>query len=360
MNWFHTIPSEPLSAAGSARYRAVWGASLLPLAVTRAVCVLTLLVMAGFAQASDLQREPLNVVVTTGMVADVAKGVGGDLVSVTTLMNAGVDPHLYKLTRRDLSRLMSADLVLYSGLKLEGKMDAIIARLKKQNRPVLAVAESIPAERLMSSGDYAGQYDPHIWMDVERWYETIPAVTQALTDLLPEQANRLSSNAEQYGEQLQLLHKRAIDSVKSIPANNRVLVTAHDAFGYFGEAYGVEVIGVQGVSTESEAGLKRIEMLVNLLVERQIPTVFVESSVSRRNVDALIAGAAAQGHQVSIGGSLFSDATGPAGTWESTYRGMLEHNINTIASALGGSPMPDTLNPATLHSDQSNLVMENN
>jgi len=309
---------------------------------------------------SSADSAPLTVVVTTGMVADVARGVGGDLVSVTSLMNAGVDPHLYKLPRRDLSRLMSADLVLYNGLKLEGKMDAVIARLKKQNRPVVALAESISSDRLLTSGDYAGQYDPHIWMDVSRWRETIPAVSQALGRLLPEQADTFAANAERYADELQTLHQSAQQSLNSISVNNRVLVTAHDAFGYFGDAYDIEVIGVQGVSTESEAGLKRIETLVGLLVERQIPTVFVESSVSRRNVDALIAGAAAQGHDVSIGGSLFSDATGPADTWEATYRGMIEHNVNTIATALGGNPLADSLNPANNSSASNGLVMEVN
>lgn len=287
-------------------------------------------------------KSPLQVVATVGMVGDLVTEVGGPHVVVQTLAKSGVDPHLYKLTRVDLNTLLRSDVVFFSGLALEGKMFDALERIGKTGKPVVGVADSLPASSLLPlPGEY--QYDPHAWMDVALWTEGLSVVRETLSDLLPEYAAEFDQRTKDYQSRLLLLDSRIRAAIQSIPASQRVLVTAHDAFGYFGRAYGIDVIGIQGVSTESEAGLRRIETLVDQLVEQKVPTVFVETSVSARNVNALIAGAAAQQHKVSIGGHLYSDAMGKAGTWEGTYPGMLEHNASVIASSLGGNPLSESL-----------------
>ncbi|MCE8553317.1 zinc ABC transporter substrate-binding protein [Ruegeria pomeroyi] len=284
-------------------------------------------------------EAPLRVVATTGMIADAARQVGGDLVEVTGLMGPGVDPHAYRQTRSDIVAMTRADLVLWHGLYLEAQMESFFHDLGRK-RQVVAVAEGIEPSRLRAHDDYADKFDPHVWMTPELWREVVAEVARALTETRPEAAETFAANAARHITDLDRLSGYAETVLATVPEGNRVLVTAHDAFGYFGQAYGFEVLGVQGISTQSEAGLNRIAELVDTLVSRKITAVFVESSVSDRSVRALIEGAAAQGHQVKVGGELFSDAMGPDGSYEGTYLGMLDHNITTIAAALGGQVPP--------------------
>ncbi|WP_306119420.1 MULTISPECIES: zinc ABC transporter substrate-binding protein [unclassified Roseitalea] len=286
---------------------------------------------ATFALAADR----LDVVTTTGMIADAAREVGGDLVEVQALMGPGVDPHAYRQTRSDIVATANADLVLWHGLYLEAQMEQFLLELGEANN-ILAVAEDLPRNLLIGHDDYEGRYDPHVWMNPNLWSRVVLNVRDALVDLMPEHEDTLRANADAHLEELRQLANYTTEVLSSVPAESRVLLTAHDAFNYFGSAYGFEVIGIQGISTESEAGLRRIAELVDMLVERDIGAVFVETSVSDRNIRALIEGAAAQDHQVVIGGELFSDAMGEPGTYEGTYVGMIDHNATVIARALGG------------------------
>lgn len=280
-------------------------------------------------------QDRLNVIATTGMIADAARSVGGDLVSVTALMGPGVDPHSYRQTRSDIVATAQADLVLWNGLYLEAQLEEFLLELG-ETRPVVAVAEAIPDTQLIGSEEYEGRFDPHVWMNPNLWSRVVMATRDAMIETAPEQADVFTANAAAHLAELSELAVYSQSVLASIPADSRVLVTAHDAFNYFGAAYGFEVVGIQGISTESEAGLQRISELVDMLVARDIRAVFVESSVSDRNIRALIEGAAAQGHEVVIGGELYSDAMGAPGTYEGTYLGMIDHNVTTIARALGG------------------------
>lgn len=289
----------------------------------------------GPADKAENSGKP-RIVATTGMVADLVRQVAGERVEVEQIMGAGVDPHLYKPTRDDVQAILSADAVFYSGLMLEGKMGDTLVKVGR-SRPVFAVTELIDESKLHESEGAEGHPDPHVWMDVAAWSECVGAVSKAMAEVLPERATEFEENAARHREELLALDAYAREAIATVPEASRVLITSHDAFKYFGRAYGIEVLGVQGISTESEAGLRRINELVALLVERKVPAVFVESSVSPKNIQALVDGAAANGHEVKIGGELFSDAMGQAGTYEGTYVGMLDHNATTVARALGGT-----------------------
>ncbi|MBF9047019.1 zinc ABC transporter solute-binding protein [Rhodobacterales bacterium LSUCC0031] len=280
-------------------------------------------------------QERISVVATTGMIADAARQVGGNLVDVTALMGPGVDPHAYRQTRSDIVATAQADLVLWNGLYLEAQLEEFLLELG-ETRPVVAVAEAIPQSQLIGSEDYEGRFDPHVWMNPNLWSRVVLATRDAMIEAAPDHAAAFADNATAHLAEIADLAVYSQTVLASIPAESRVLVTAHDAFNYFGAAYGFEVVGIQGISTESEAGLARIAELVAMLVARDIRAVFVESSVSDRNIRALIEGAAAQGHEVVIGGELYSDAMGAPGSYEGTYLGMIDHNVTTIARALGG------------------------
>ncbi len=284
-------------------------------------------------------QEQLTVVATTGMIADTARQVGGDLVQVQALMGAGVDPHAYRQTRSDIVSTARADLVLWHGLYLEAQMEEFLLELADTNT-VVPVAEGLSRDVLIGSEDYPDLFDPHVWMDPAIWADVVQTVQATLTEAVPDQADAFATNATTLTAQIDALITYSTTALASVPENARVLLTAHDAFNYFGAAYGFEVIGIQGISTESEAGLQRIGELVDLLVDRDIGAVFVESSVSDRNIRALIEGAASRGHTVVIGGELYSDAMGEDGTYEGTWIGMIDHNVTTIARALGGD-VPD-------------------
>ncbi len=301
-----------------------------------AACLAVLTFSAQPVRSSDGLR-PYSIVATVGMIADIAESVAGDRAEVTGLMGTGIDPHLYKPTRSDIGRLMSADIVFYNGLLLEGKMTDALVRAAVSGRPVYAVTEELDEQYLLEPEDFAGHYDPHVWMDPSAWTRAVGAVRDKLIDFDPDAADHYRASAESYIAEINALTAYAERVLATVPKQQRVLVTAHDAFNYFGRRFGFEVVGIQGLSTESEAGVKDIERLVDLLVDRNIGAVFVESTVSERNIRALIAGAASRGHTVTIGGKLFSDAMGDAGTYEGTYIGMIDHNVTTIARALGGT-----------------------
>lgn len=291
----------------------------------------------AFAQA------PKTIVATTGMIADAVRQVGGARVAVTALMGPGVDPHTYRQTRSDIAAMARADAVIAHGLHLEAQLDAFLADLKRR-KPVTLIAETLPKEQLIPVAEQAGRFDPHIWMDPRLWRQVVLAVRDTLTQLDPAGEAAFKANAERHAGEIDALAAYADRALASVPAASRALVTAHDAFSYFGRAYTYEVHGIQGISTESEAGLKQIEDLVKLIVERRIGAIFIESSVADRNIRALIEGAAAKGHKVEVGGELFSDAMGAPGTYEGTYIGMIDHNVTVITRALGGAAPERGLN----------------
>lgn len=275
--------------------------------------------------------SPIRVTATTTVVADLVEQVGGDLVVVESLMADGVDPHSYRATPRDIDRLVRADLIVANGLHLEGKLAELLERIGRK-RPFVAVGEAVPQDELLPIGN--GLFDPHIWFDAKLWSYCPFAVADALIQLDSEAASHYQHRAEKYSQDLLELDENVRKKFNEIPRQRRVLITAHDAFRYFGRAYGLEVIGVQGTSTESEAGLADINQLVDLVVRRRIPAVFVETSVSDRNVTALIEGASARGHIVRLGGRLYSDALGPAGGGGDTLERALLSNVDTIFGAL--------------------------
>ncbi|MCL4152523.1 UNVERIFIED_CONTAM: hypothetical protein GTU68_003307 [Idotea baltica] len=278
------------------------------------------------------------------MIADVVRNVGGAHVSSESLIAPGVDPHLYKPTRKDIASVLRADVVFYNGLYLEGKMIDALNRAKASGRKIYAIGEQIDPTLLIKTDEFSGQVDPHLWMDPATWEKTIDFVRDRLSEELRSEAASIAENAENYRSQINLLDSYCEKILATIPEQKRILVTAHDAFNYFGRRYGFEVIGIQGLSTESEAGVKDIERIISTLVAQKISAVFIESTVSDKNIKALLEGAKAQGHHVVIGGSLFSDAMGAANTYEGTYIGMLDHNATTITIGLGGSAPKAGLN----------------
>ena len=286
----------------------------------------------------DGSAEPYTIVCTVGMITDIVVNLAGDYAEVEGIIGEGIDPHLYKPTRADVIKLSQADVVFYNGLLLEGKMTDILVGVASKGKLVKAVTEAILEETdyLLDKDDGSAYTDPHVWMDVSGWLRAIPVVAETLAVYDPENAEAYHSKAAVYAEQLEALDAYAKEAMSTIPESQRVLVTAHDAFQYLGRAYGIEVRGIQGISTESEAGVRDLEDLVDFIVERQIPAVFVESSVADKNVRALVEGARARGHAVIIGGSLFSDAMGQAGSYEGTYIGMIDSNVTTSTNALGG------------------------
>ncbi len=302
--------------------------------------IILLLTTAALTWAAVLSAEPprvpYTIVATTGMVADIARQVAGDRANVVGLLGEGVDPHLYKPTRNDVANILRADMIFYSGLMLEGRMTDSFVRASRRNPHVYAVTEQIDEAFLLEPPGFDGHWDPHVWMDVNAWSKAVGVITEALASYDPAHADAYRQNASAYLAQLAELDAYTKRVIGSIPEDQRVLITAHDAFNYFSRAYGIEVRGIQGISTDSEAGLDDINRLVDFLVDRRIQAIFVESSVSDKNVRALIEGARSRGHTVRIGGELFSDAMGAPGAYEGTYVGMIDHNATTIARALGG------------------------
>lgn len=309
-----------------------------------AVCAVAAAFALPYAAQAEPKAYPYQVVATVGMITDVVQNVAGSKATVKGIVGEGVDPHLYKPTRGDVVTLRGADIIFYNGLMLEGKMGDVLVRAARGGKPVIAVTEALLEGDDYVMNDEADHYDPHVWMDVKAWIAATRQIEKALSQYDPASAAAYKANADAYIGQLEQLDAYARQSLASIPQEQRVLVTAHDAFNYLGRAYGLEVRGIQGISTDSEAGLKDIEDLVTFLVQSKIPAVFVESSVSDKNVRALVEGARARGQQVQIGGELFSDAMGAPGSYEGTYIGMIDHNVTTITNALGGKAPAGGLN----------------
>ena len=311
--------------------------------------VATLVLWVGVMRAGQSPAADRPVVVaTTTVVADLVRQVGGDRVEVDCLMAPGIDPHSYRATPRDADRLSRADLVVASGLHLEGRLADLLSRLGRRV-PLVAVGDKLPAERLLGvdgeaagsgrgPGDASGLHDPHVWFDAKLWSLCPIMVADALAAVDPDGRAEHGVRAAEYADRLRALDQKILERIATIPARRRVLVTAHDAFRYFGRAYGIEVVGVQGTSTESEAGLGDINRLVDLVVSRGIPAVFVETSVSDRNVSAIREGARSRGHEVALGGRLYSDSLGAAGSGAETLEKVLIANVETIVVGLSGKP----------------------
>ncbi|MDX1971295.1 MAG: zinc ABC transporter substrate-binding protein [Candidatus Sumerlaeia bacterium] len=285
----------------------------------------------------------LRIVATTGMLGDVAREVFPEGIQITTLMRPGVDPHTYVPTREDTLALTEAQVILYNGLHLEGRMGDILERMEA-GRKVYRASDYVQADLILSTGaENSGDRveDPHLWTDVALWAGMVEKLSTQWASDFPESAEVIRENSREYVARLRALHGWGLERFETIPQTQRILVTAHDAFGYFGRAYGLEVHGVQGISTESEAGLSDLNALVDLIVERRIPSIFVESSVSPKNIQALREGATARGHEVVLGGEMYSDAMGAEGTYEGTYLGMMDHNLTLVVRSLGGDAPVD-------------------
>ncbi|WP_249281228.1 zinc ABC transporter substrate-binding protein [Paenibacillus sp. 7516] len=299
-----------------------------------ALVLIVVLTACSSSAESGSTEGKMQVTATTGMIADVAREIGGAYVDVTGLMGPGVDPHLYKASQGDIRKLEQAEVIFYNGLHLEGKMTDILEKMSK-SKTVTAVTDGIPVDELHSGKETGGtEYDPHVWFDVSHWMHAAEAVRDTLVEADPDHAEAYQAQAEAYLAKLEELDNEVRTKIQEIPEASRVLVTAHDAFGYFGEAYGMKVMGLQGISTAAEYGAKDVSELRDYLVDNNIKAVFVESSVPAKAMEAIIAGAAEKGHTVSIGGELFSDAMGAEGTEEGTYIGMIRHNTETIVEAL--------------------------
>jgi manganese/zinc/iron transport system substrate-binding protein len=293
-----------------------------------------------------LADGPAQVLATTGMIGDVARTVAGDCATVDVLMAPGVDPHLFKASAGDVRALQRAELILFSGYSLEGQLGDVLDKLGRQ-KPTLAVAEAaVPAAELITAQDGHG-IDPHVWMDASLWQRTARVIAAAVGEVAPDCAPAMAERAEAYEAELAALHHWIATSVATIPEPQRILVTAHDAFSYYGRAYGIEVAGIQGISTESEAGIADIRAMVDAVVARRVPAVFIESTINPRTVQAVIDAAAARGHALRMGGELYADAMGAEGMADGTFIGMLVANTRAIVAALGGrlAPLPEVLRP---------------
>jgi manganese/zinc/iron transport system substrate-binding protein len=288
------------------------------------------------SQASVSAADPIKVTTTVGMIADAVRNVGGDRVKVTALMGPGVDPHVYKPTAGDVGRLDDADIIFYGGLELEGRMTDIFEKIGEGGKPTFAVTDGIPEDRLRLLEPGSTHHDPHIWFDVTLWKLAVNSIRDHLVEHFPEHAEYFAAQTDAYQLQLDALDQYIREQTATVPELQRVLITAHDAFGYFGDQYGYEVRGVQGISTASEAGTKDIQSLVDFIVERRIPAMFVESSVPPATIEAVQAASRDRGWNVLVGGELFSDAMGEEGTPEGTYIGMVTFNVDTITTALRG------------------------
>ncbi len=303
------------------------------------IVLLSMLVFIGCQSASELNEvvegdEKIVVVTTVGMLGDMLENIAGDLVEVESLMGPGVDPHLYKASAGDIAKMENADIVFYVGFHLEGKMVEIFESLSK-TKAVYALAENLEENVFLDPQvGQTGSHDPHIWFDVELWSQTIAVVRDALIEVDPVNVEFYTANAADYFERLLELDLWVQEQINLIPDDQKIMITAHDAFNYFAAAYGIRVEGLQGISTASEYGLKDLEKIIDLILENKVKAVFVESSVPRKSIEALQEGVIAEGWQLEIGGELFSDGMGDPSTPEGSYIGMVQHNVNTIVNSL--------------------------
>ncbi len=298
----------------------------------RAITILAVIIVLG-CKNNKQDNGKLNVVVTTSMLTDLVKNIGGDLIDVQGLMGAGVDPHLYKASEGDVSKLFNADVIFYNGLHLEGKLVAVFEKMEAQKTTV-ALGEFLAKEGLIGSDYFASNYDPHVWFNIQYFKEFSDKVTSVLSEKDPKNAASFTANNLAFQQELDLLHTAVVNTIATLAPEKRILVTAHDAFNYFGKAYGFKVVGLQGLSTATEAGVQDVQKLSEYIIANKVKAIFIESSVPRRTIEALEAAVLSKGHQVSIGGSLYSDALGDGGSVEGTYVGMFLYNVKTIVNAL--------------------------
>ena len=274
----------------------------------------------------------LNIVTTTTMITDLVKNVGGNAINIQGLMGSGVDPHLYKASEGDVTKLVNADIIFYNGLHLEGKLVEIFEKMK--NKKTIAIANALDKNTLIGSAYFASNYDPHIWFDIDYWKQATQYVVKTLSEAIPEQSNTFKTNGAKYLAQLDALKTQMEATIATLPKAQRILVTAHDAFNYFGKAFNVQVVGLQGLSTATEAGVQDVQKLATFIINNNVKSIFIESSVPKRTIEALQAAVNSKNQDVTIGGTLYSDALGDANTPEGTYIGMFKYNVKTIVNAL--------------------------
>jgi manganese/zinc/iron transport system substrate-binding protein len=284
-------------------------------------------------KAETPANEKLTIVATTGMIGDAVLNIVGDHAQVISLMGPGVDPHLYKVTQSDIKKLLNADVIFYNGLHLEGKMGEVLDQMA-EHKPVIAIYKGLAETQLRATSEFQGNYDPHLWFSVQVWTDVVRFIGESLTEIDQINASFYQANTTKHVEELNALHSWITEQINTITEKQRVLITAHDAFGYFGREYGMEVKGLQGLSTAAEYGLKDVITMVDFITDNKIKAVFVESSVSDRSIKAVMEGCKAKGHDLVIGGTLFSDAMGAKNKPEGTYIGMVKYNVSTIVEAL--------------------------
>ena len=306
----------------------------LNLYLKRAIIVVIVVTFFGCKKVVKNPDGKLNVVTTTTMITDLVKHIGGDKIQVQGLMGSGVDPHLYKASEGDVSKLFNADVVFYNGLHLEGKLEEVFEKMHHQQIKTIAIGEVLDKSTLLSSANFASSFDPHIWFDINNWKQCVDYVTEQLIAIDPENKTIYETNKEAYIAALTELQTEVKTVISGLPKEKRTLVTAHDAFNYFGKAYDFEVVGLQGLSTATEAGVQDVQKIAKYIIAHKVKAIFVESSVPKRTIEALQAAVKSKGHEVVIGGTLYSDALGNIGTEEGTYTGMFRYNVHTIVDAL--------------------------
>ncbi|MFV0237224.1 MAG: metal ABC transporter solute-binding protein, Zn/Mn family [Flavobacteriales bacterium] len=278
--------------------------------------------------------DKLKVVTTTTLLTDLLKNIGGEAISIEGLMGSGVDPHLYKASERDASKLFNSDIIFYNGLHLEGKLESVFEKMKHQNKTIICVSDAIHKNKLISSKDFSSNYDPHIWFNIDYWKQISLYVVEQLQKKDPKNASIFEKNGQKYLKKLQTLGLEIQSEINTLPKKQRILVTAHDAFNYFGKAYHFNVMGLQGLSTNTEAGVYDVQKLSQFIIDHKVKAIFIESSVSKKTMEALQKAVESKGYKITIGGTLYSDALGNTGTIEGTYIGMYQHNVKTIIKAL--------------------------
>ena len=298
--------------------------------------IIAIVIVLGLTACKNKEEDSgkLKVVTTTTMITDLVTNIGGDLIEIDGLMGAGVDPHLYKASEGDVSKLYNADIIFYNGLHLEGKLVEVFEKMENQNKEQIPLAEVLPKDELIGSEYFASNYDPHVWFDISYFKQFAEKASDVLKKADPDNAAAYEWNKKVYIEKLEELETEIKATIETLPREKRILVTAHDAFNYFGKAYDFEVVGLQGLSTATEAGVQDVQRLSDFIIEKNVKAIFVESSVPRRTIEALQESVLSKGAEVVIGGSLYSDALGDAGTVEGTYLGMFKYNVRTIVTEL--------------------------
>ena len=300
--------------------------------------LVTIFVLVGCGRTDTEVRpaegEPVQIIATTTMLTDLVEVIGGDQVEVNGLMGPGIDPHGYRASASDVDVMTQAHVVAYNGLHLEGEMGRIFGELEKLDKEVIVLEEALSQATILDSDDEELPVDPHIWFSVPLWMEAADYVTTSLSAYDPDHAENYQENNRAYQKELNELDTYIRGRVNELPKESRYLVTAHDAFKYFGAEYGFEVIGLQGLNTQTEAGTRDVSQLAEFIVDHKIKAIFVETSVPTRTIESLQQAVLQRGWSLEIGGELYSDALGDADQNAETYLKMYRQNIDTIVDAL--------------------------